>query len=93
MLQLILTEKIGELGVSAKKEIMWQKYLTEEGKKIAFWGAFGAANLNLTKLKNQLLPVMVTLHDSECCDAGSWQKKQYDIDWSVPETCFIDVEG
>lgn len=93
MLRLTLVEKVGEPGVSSEKEVVWQKYLTSEGEKVAFWGEFGADNLNLKKLKGHFLPVTIYLPESEFCHASAREKKMYDIDWSVPEICDLYFDG
>ena len=74
-------------------EALLLKYRCDDGRLVAFWGEPGEPNLNIVMLRKLELPVCIELNDPEFCVPSVWEKKKYNLTWSVPSHASIHVNS
>lgn len=91
-MELCLSELI-EDSYSLDKETCWLKFKTDKGKSIAFWGEPNNPNRNIVSLRNQTLPLLLTIDDVDLTDCmpSDKERSKYELMLSVPSTVAIEI--
>lgn len=80
-------------GFFPESDTLLLKYRCGGGQLVAFWGEAGEPNLNIEMLRKLELPVCIELNDPESCIPSVWEKKKYNLTWSVPSHASIHVNS
>jgi hypothetical protein len=79
-------------GQSPVDGTLWATFETECGARFVFWGSPQLGNVNVSRLKNQPLPVLIQVEENlDNCLASVSVKLRYKCCFSVSEEICITV--
>lgn len=88
----ILLKELVSDHYSADKDAYWLKFKTDQGIVI-FWGELSGVNRNITSLRHQKLPLLVSVDDIGACEPSDYIRKEYGVVLSVPANISILIDS
>lgn len=76
---------------SIDKETAWLKCKTDSNALICFWGDLHGPKRNIVSIRNQSLPVIISISSPEDCEPSLREKSKYKLSRSVPSNVFITI--
>ena len=90
--ELIITEII-EKRFAYGRASTYLKCRLSDGRNVAFWCDYGEHGENIRMVEQATLPVRVDLADYGCCLATPYDRNEFGLAFSVPESADISVES
>ena len=90
--ELIITEII-EKRFAHGRASTYLKCRLSDDRNVAFWCNDGEPGENIRMVEQATLPVKVDLADYGCCMATPYERNNYGLAFSVPESADISVES